>query len=82
MTFFVELPIVGEVTLWHHTEDLPAVDHDRTVVKPVATLQRRPDDDDREEATGGLAYRLDGVEYGVKHDVLKQQVVDGVARQA
>ena len=57
------------------------MDHDRTVVKPVATLQRRPDDDDREEATGCLAHRLDGVEYGVKHDVLKQQVVDGVARQ-
>ena len=82
MTLFVELPVVGEITLGHHAEHLAAVDDDRTVVQPVSSLQGGPDDYHREEVAGCLTQGLDGVENGVQEDVLEQQVVDGVAGQA
>ena len=67
VTFFVELPIVGEIALRHHAEYAATMDDDCAVVQSVAAAQRSTDHDHGKHIGGGLAQGFDGFKGQVMH---------------
>ena len=77
----VELAVVRQVQLRHHTEHLAAMDHHRRVEQPGLLAQRGTHDEHRQQVGGRLDDLRQALVYGIEQGVLTQQVVDGVAGQ-
>ena len=77
----VELAVVRQVQLRHHTEHLAAVDDHGGVEQPGLVAQRGADDEHRQQIGGGLDDLRQALVDRVEQGVLTQQVVDGVAGQ-
>ena len=82
VTFFVELPIVGEIALRHHAEHAATMDNDGAVVQPVTAAQRSTDHDHGKHIGGDLTQGFDGVKDGIKYSVLQEEIVDLITSEA
>ena len=79
---FVELPVVGDVGLGHHSHHLAPLDDHGAVIQLVPRTQGHTQGGEHLQLPGGLHDGAQGVHGPVQQGVLQKQIAAGIARDA
>ena len=79
---FVELPVVGDVGLGHHSHHLAPLDDHGAVIQLVPRTQGHTQGGEHLQLPGGLHDGAQGVQRPVQQGILQKQVAAGIARDA